>query len=64
MATVTRGFGLVRIKAAGSPIHPDDMYCATQAQYTRQLVAYEKYWSEPESEDSQREKPSRGFPAG
>lgn len=49
------GFGLARVKAEGTPCHPDDLrprpewteqQCAEW--YARQLKAYNDYWGEGE----------------
>lgn len=51
---ISSGFGLARVKAEGSPEHPDDWIwecdltvCdACKARYDRQLKAYNDYWKE------------------
>lgn len=39
-----QGFGLAHLKKEGAPLHPDDMYCATEEQYAKQLKAYNEYY--------------------
>ena len=45
-------FGLARVQAEGSPVHPDDFDWVSQEWYDRQLKAYNDFWEKNNNNNS------------